>query len=66
MLFETEQKPIPFNASYNYENKPDPENVEGDAETGLHANENEDADTEEASAETASNATEDSEEEPKA
>ena len=66
LLFETEDKPFPFKASNNDENNPAPEIVEGDAETVVDANENEDADTEEASAETASNTTEDSEEEPKA
>ena len=65
LLFETEDKPFPFKASNNDENNPAPEIVEADAETVVDANENEDADTEEASAETASNATEDSEEEPK-
>ena len=66
LLFETEDKPFPFKASNNDENNPAPEIVEGDAETVVDANENEDADAEEASAETVSNATEDSEEEPKA
>ena len=66
LLFETEDKPFPFKASNNDENNPAPEIVEGDAETVMDANENEDADTGEAFAETASNATEDSEEEPKA
>ena len=65
MLFETEDKPFPFKASNNDENNPAPEIVEGDAETVVDANVNEDADAEEASAETVSNATEDSEEEPK-
>ena len=64
LLFETEDKPFPFKASNNDENNTAPEIVEGDAETVVDANENEDADAEEASAETASNATEDSEEEP--
>ena len=66
LLFETEDKPFPFKASNNDENNPAPEIVEGDAETVSDANENENSDTEEASAETASNTTEDSEEEPKA
>ena len=66
LLFETEDKPFPFKTSNNDENNPAPEIVEGDAETVMDANENEDADTGEAFAETASNATEDSEEEPKA
>ena len=65
LLFETEDKPFPFKASNNDENNTAPEIVEGDAETVVDANENEDADAEEASAETVSNATEDSEEEPK-
>ena len=66
LLFETEDKPFPFKTSNNDENNTAPEIVEGDAETVMDANENEDADTGEAFAETASNATEDSEEEPKA
>ena len=62
MLFETEDKPFPFKTNNNDENNAAPEIVEGDAEIVEDANADEVAESEEASAEAASNT---SEEEPK-
>ena len=62
LLFETEDKPFPFKASNNDENNTAPEIVEGDAESVEDADADEVAESEEASAEAASNT---SEEEPK-
>ena len=58
LLFETEDKPFPFKTNNNDENNAAPEIVEGDAETVEDANADEVAESEETSAEAASNTSE--------
>ena len=58
MLFETEDKPFPFKTNNNDENNAAPEIVEGAAETVEDANADEVAESEETSAEAASNTSE--------